>query len=72
MITVISRWTEEEPGLMTVTCVMIIGGAVELFVSATAKVKNTATQINVDSRTGLEITGREYHDGESMLKVRKS
>ena len=29
-------------------------------------------QISADSRRGLEITGREYHDGESMLKVRKS
>ena len=41
---------------MTVTWVMIIGGAEELFVSAAAKAKNSATQISADSRTGLEIT----------------
>jgi hypothetical protein len=47
---------------MTVTCVMTIGGAVELVVRAAAKSRNSAKQINADSRTGLEITGREYHE----------
>jgi hypothetical protein len=50
---------------MTVTCVMTIGGAVlEFFGRAPAKESNSATQINANGRMSLEITGREYHDGQ--------
>jgi len=43
---------------MTVMWVMIIGCAEELFVSAAAKVRNSATQINANGRRSLGRWGQ--------------